>query len=95
MQKSTSMSRSQMNGEENEGKKMHAKSPSPRSQVYRQNDGEKETSTYTVSVSQVGSDMTITSTEKRRNRVQCIPIIQKTVTGDEDGLVRGLLIIRG
>jgi len=89
MQKSTSMSRSQMNGEEKEGKKMHAKSPSPRSQVYRQNDGEKETSTYTVSVSQVGSDMTITSTEKRRNRVQCIPIIQKTVTGDEDGLDDG------
>jgi len=76
-----------MNGEEKEGKKISAKSPSPRSQVYKENDGEKPSMSYTVSVSQVGSDPIIMTSEKKRNRVQCIPIIQKTVTGDEDGLV--------
>ncbi len=87
MLKSGTMERGRTLDEEREGKKTQEKSPPSRSQVYKENEVEKPSMAYSVSVSNTKSSSITSTTEKKRNRVQCIPVIQKTVTGDEDGLV--------
>jgi len=87
MLKSGTMERSRVQDEEKEGIKAQEKNLPSRSQVYKDSEVEKPSMAHSVSVSHTKpSSMTLNS-EKKRHRIKCVPVIQKTVTGDEDGLV--------
>jgi len=87
MLKSGTMERGRVQDEEKEGKRAQEKSPPSRSQVYKETEVEKPSMAHSVSVCHTKPSSITINSEKKRNRVQCIPVIQKTVTGDEDGLV--------